>query len=97
MELIYQKIVEALNAGQVTALCTVVATKGSTPLKSGAKMLVREDGRIFGTVGGGTLEKSTIEDAIRIIKKRTPELIVHDLKAQHDMCCGGSMEIYIEP
>lgn len=97
MELIYKKIVEVLNAGQVAAICTVVATRGSSPLKAGAKMLVWENGRIFGTIGGGTLEKSTIEDAIRIIKKRTPELIVHDLKAQHDMCCGGSMEIYIEP
>ena len=97
MELIYQKIVEALNTGQVIALCTVVSTKGSTPLKSGAKMLVWEDGRIFGTVGGGTLEKSTIEDAIQVIKKKTPQLVPHDLKAQHEMCCGGFMEIYIEP
>ena len=97
MEPIYQKIVEVLNAGQTTALCTVVSTKGSTPLKSGAKMIVWEDGRIFGTVGGGTLEKSTIEDAIQVIKNRTPHLFTHDLKAQHAMCCGGYMEIFIEP
>ncbi len=97
MELIFKKIVEVLNTGEVTALCTVVSTKGSTPLESGAKMIVWENGRIFGTVGGGPLEKATIDEAIRVIKNKRPQLFVHDLKAQHQMCCGGYMEIYIEP
>ncbi|MBE0646207.1 MAG: XdhC family protein [Bacteroidales bacterium] len=97
MELIYTKILEVLKSGEVTAVCTVVATRGSSPLKAGAKMIVWENGKIFGTIGGGPVEQSTIEDAIRVIKKRTPERIVHDLKAQHEMCCGGSMEIFIEP
>ena len=97
MELFYNKILEILKSGQVAAICTVIATRGSSPLKAGAKMIVWENGRIFGTIGGGPLEKSTIDDAIRVIKKRTPELIQHDLKVQHEMCCGGSMEIYIEP
>lgn len=97
MELIYHKILEVLKSGQTTAICTVVATRGSSPLKAGAKMIVWENGKIFGTIGGGSIEQATIEDAIRVIKKRTPELIKHDLKVQHEMCCGGSMEIYIEP
>ena len=97
MESIYKKILEVLNSGQVTALCTVVSTKGSTPLKTGAKMIVWENGRIFGTIGGGTLEKATIEEAIGVIKNKRPQLFFHDLKVQHQMCCGGSMEIYIEP
>jgi len=97
MELIYNKILEVLRSGQKAAVCTVVATRGSSPLKAGAKMIVWENGKIFGTIGGGPLEQATIGDAIRVIKKMTPEHIVHDLKAQHDMCCGGSMEIFIEP
>lgn len=97
MELIYDKILEILNTGQVAALCTVVSAKGSTPLKTGARMIVWENGSIFGTIGGGPLEKSTIEDAIRVIKKKEPQLFLHNLKVQHQMCCGGSMEIYIEP
>jgi xanthine dehydrogenase accessory factor len=60
-------------------------------------MLVWENGRIFGTIGGGPLEKATIEEAIRVIKNKKPQLFVHDLKVQHEMCCGGFMEIYIEP
>lgn len=97
MELIYNKILEVLKSGQAAALCTVVATRGSSPLKAGAKMIVWENGKISGTIGGGPLEQATIGDAIRVIKKRTPEHIVHDLKAQHGMCCGGSMELFIEP
>lgn len=97
MELIYNKILEVLKSGETAAICTVVSTRGSSPLKAGAKMIVWESGKIFGTIGGGPIEQSTIEDAIRVIKKRTPECIVHDLKVQHEMCCGGSMEIYIEP
>jgi xanthine dehydrogenase accessory factor len=97
MELIYNKIIEVLRSGEVTALCTVVSTKGSTPLSAGAKMIVWKDSRIFGTVGGGPLEKATIDEAIRVIRNKKPQLFVHDLKAQHEMCCGGYMEIFIEP
>jgi xanthine dehydrogenase accessory factor len=97
MESIFKKIVEVLNAGEITALCTVVSTKGSTPLNAGARMIVWENRRIFGTVGGGTLEKATIEDAIIVIKNKKPQLFTHDLKAHHQMCCGGQMEIFIEP
>ena len=97
MESIFKKIAEVLNSGEVTALCTVVSTKGSTPLKTGAKMIVWENGSIFGTIGGGALEYSTVKDAIRVIKNKRPQLFLHNLKAQHKMCCGGSMEIYIEP
>ena len=70
MELIYHKIAEILKTKQKAALCTIVGTTGSTPLKAGAKMLVLEDGSIFGTIGGGNLEKATIENALSVIKTK---------------------------
>jgi len=97
MELIFNKILEILKTGEVAALCTVVSTKGSTPLKTGAKMIVWGNGSIFGTIGGGPLEHATVENAIGVIKDKRPQLFVHNLQVQHNMCCGGSMEIYIEP
>jgi xanthine dehydrogenase accessory factor len=97
MESIYEKIAEVVRSGRAAALCTVVTSKGSTPLKAGAKMIVFEDGSIYGSVGGGRLEQATAEQAVLIIKSRKPQLFVHDLKAQHEMCCGGFMEIFIEP
>jgi xanthine dehydrogenase accessory factor len=97
MEYIYKKISEIISSGQVVALCTVVSTKGSTPLKAGAKMIVWENGQIFSTIGGGRLEKACIDDAIGVIRNKKPQLFVHELKNQHGMCCGGAMEIFIEP
>lgn len=79
------------------AYCVIVKTKGSSPRKVGAKMIVYEDGTIYGSIGGGNLEKKVIENAIDQIKKKQPQLFKHDLLHQHNMCCGGSVEIYIEP
>lgn len=79
------------------ALCIIVQTKGSSPRKVGAKMIVTEDGNIIGTIGGGNLEKKVIENALIQIDKNEAKLYKHDLLHQHNMCCGGSVEIYIEP
>lgn len=97
MNNIYQKILDIINSDKKAALCTIVSTKGSTPLKSGAKMLVFEDSSIYNTIGGGHLEKITIADALDIIKTGQSKLFKHELKSQHEMCCGGSLEIFIEP
>lgn len=85
------------NDNQNVAYCVIVKTKGSTPRKVGAKMIVFEDGSINGSIGGGNLEKKVIENALHQIKIQKPQLFKHDLLHQHNMCCGGSIEIYIEP
>ena len=54
---------------QKSAQCIIVETKGSTPRKIGAKMIVFEDGSIQNTIGGGNLEKKVIENALEQIKK----------------------------
>ena len=95
MKSVYEKISEAQNEN--VALCTIVNTKGSTPRKVGAKMIVYENGSIFGTIGGGELERSVIKNATGVMKEKTPKLFRHDLLHQHNMCCGGTVEIYIEP
>lgn len=94
---LYSEIEKLRNSNKAAALCTVVNTKGSTPRKVGAKMVVREDGKIVGTIGGGNLEKKVIENALFQIKQNESKLFKHDLLHQHNMCCGGSVEIYIEP
>ena len=92
------KEIESIRASETKAvLCIIVQTKGSTPRKVGAKMIVKEDGSILGTIGGGNLEKKVIENALVQIEKNEPKLYKHDLLHQHNMCCGGSVEIYIEP
>ena len=97
MKNIFEKISEAQKQNKNIALCTIVFFKGSTPRKTGAKMIVYEDGKIYGTIGGGELEKSVIENALGQIRQGTPKLFRHDLLHQHNMCCGGTVDIYIEP
>ena len=97
MKTIFEKIIEIEKENKDAALCTIVNTKGSTPRKPGAKMIVYDDGKIFGTIGGGELEKSVIKKALEIIKTKQPQLFRHDLLHQHNMCCGGTVDIYIEP
>ncbi len=79
------------------AVCVVVDTKGSSPAKTGAKMIVNSDGSITGTIGGGDLEKKVITNALEALANRKPGLYRHDLLHQHSMCCGGTVNIYIEP
>ncbi len=94
---LFEKIEEVRGSGVRAVLCLIVKTKGSTPRKVGAKMIVCEDRKIYGTIGGGNLEKKVIENALGQIKENEPKLFKHDLLHQHNMCCGGSVEIYIEP
>lgn len=94
---IYEEILKASKSGSKAALCTVIFAKGSAPRKTGAKMIVYEDGSIKGSIGGGSLEKKVIIEAIEIIKKQASSLSKHDLLHQHGMCCGGVVEIFIEP
>lgn len=94
---IYEEIIFAKYSDKRAALCTVISTKGSAPRKTGAKMIVFEDGCIKGTIGGGSLEKKVIDEAIKVIKNFKPAVFKHDLLHQHNMCCGGVVDIYIEP
>ncbi len=97
MKNIYNKIVEIQSAGKNAALCLITNTKGSTPRKAGTKMLVYENGEIWGTIGGGTLEQECIKKAIEVIKNKQPFLLKNKLANDFEMSCGGETEIYIEP
>lgn len=79
------------------ALCTVIATKGSAPRKTGAKMLVYDNGSIDGSIGGGALEKKVIEQALEVLKNNLPKIVTHNLVNELAMCCGGIVELFIEP
>ncbi|NIS60978.1 MAG: hypothetical protein GTO13_09825 [Proteobacteria bacterium] len=97
MEDIYRTLADIKDQGKRAALAIVVRTKGSTPRKAGAKMIVMEDERILGTVGGGGLEKKVIEESLECLKGGTTKLKTFDLQGNLDMMCGGEVDVYIEP
>ncbi|MBA7479900.1 hypothetical protein ES707_15341 [subsurface metagenome] len=77
---IYQEIVRIKSEGEEAALVTVVSATGSTPREEGAKMLVRGDGSIIGTIGGGRIEAQAIKEALETIMKGRPQRLSFSLK-----------------
>jgi xanthine dehydrogenase accessory factor len=94
---IYQAILDVLDASESAAVCTVIHSAGSSPQKMGSKMLVRQDGTIVGTIGGGTIEHAVIAEAAGVRASGRSKLFKAHLSRDLAMCCGGRMEIFIEP
>ena len=97
-----QEAVNLLKGGQPCVLATVVRTNGSTPQKSGAMLLVREDGTGVGTLGGGCVEGDIWFAAREILHKHGgPEFknyyLNEDIAARDGLVCGGTMYFYLEP
>lgn len=88
---------ELIQLNKPAAMCTVVETDGSSPRKSGSRMIVLPDSRIIGTIGGGSVELETMKKALEVIKTGIPLLYKYNLKADLQMECGGAMQVYIEP
>ena len=59
----YDKVLNLIQTGKRGALVTIISTVGSTPRKTGAKMLVSENLELFGTIGGGCVEAEIIAEA----------------------------------
>ncbi len=94
---IYEEIIALARQGMSFALATVVENAGSSPRKAGAKMLVRSDGSILGTIGGGSVELETIEAALVAIRNGLPCTIPFTLTEEYGHVCGGRLLVYIEP
>lgn len=92
-----QALSEVLASGRRGALATVVRTGGSTPQRPGARMLMRPDGALLGTVGGGAVEQLVLETLRACIASGEPTLLVRELGHDLGMCCGGRMEVFVEP
>ncbi|MBI3457022.1 MAG: XdhC family protein [Candidatus Rokubacteria bacterium] len=91
---------QRLAVGERLALATVVETRGSTPQKVGARVLVRGDGGSLGTLGGGAVEAEAIREAEQRLAWREPVLREYALSAATDewgLACGGTMVVFIEP
>jgi len=94
---VVQALLELLTSRQRGALATVVRASGSTPQQPGARLLLREDGSTLGTVGGGAIERVVLESLRQALSSGEPELLIRDLAHDLGMCCGGRMEIFVEP
>jgi xanthine dehydrogenase accessory factor len=98
---IYESICEYLEKGKGGMLATVIKRTGSAPRDAGAKMFIGEDGKTFGTVGGGRLESDAYREALEIINRGITKIVSMRMDAQRvegkDMFCGGNVEVLLEP
>lgn len=94
---ISEALAQLLERGERAALATVVRTSGSTPQKVGARMLRYADGRTLGTVGGGHIELVVLEALDRCLSLGRARTLSWDLSRDLGMCCGGRMEVLVEP
>ncbi|MEI6681366.1 MAG: XdhC family protein [Bacteroidota bacterium] len=97
MDHFFQKVEEVISGSIPAALCIVVETRGSTPRKQGARMIVYPDGSVYGTIGGGSVEKEVTDMALKMIPAGQPAKVSFNLEQDLGMHCGGMMEVYIEP
>ncbi|MCZ6628443.1 MAG: XdhC family protein [SAR324 cluster bacterium] len=98
---IYQEIEHQLREGNPVAEATVIQTKGSTPRGEGSRMLVRSDGSLSGTIGGGCGEAGVIQKARLSLHdgKIREDLadLTEDISTDSEAVCGGTLRVFIQP
>ncbi|MBI4441844.1 MAG: XdhC family protein [Acidobacteria bacterium] len=98
---IFEEITRLRRAGIKGAVATIVNVRGSIPSYESAKLLVREDGSLVGTVGGGCVEAEVWTAARQVIQEEKPRKLTFNLNQDpaYDtgLLCGGTLEVFIEP
>lgn len=89
-----------LKEGRGVALCTVVATWGSSPRPAGSRLLVDDNKAFLGSVSGGCIEGAVINEAVEVIAGGGPRLLefgVSDEQAWDvGLACGGRVQVFVE-
>ena len=98
---LFEEIVKMRGEGRRGALATIVHTNGSIPSFESSRMLVREDGTISGTIGGGCVEAEVWAAAKDVMNAELPRKMTFNLnnEAAYDsgLICGGTLEVFVEP
>jgi xanthine dehydrogenase accessory factor len=98
---LFEEVVKLRREGKRGALATIVHTNGSIPSYESSRMLVREDGSIAGTIGGGCVEADVWAAAKEVMQTESPRKMTFNLnnEANYDngLICGGMLEVFVEP
>ncbi|GDY06675.1 MAG: XdhC/CoxI family protein [Planctomycetota bacterium] len=101
MHHVLQQLSEAVSRHQPVAYTALVETRGSTPQKAGATMLVFPDGSQVGTLGGGCVEAEVKRRALRLLDAGQTELLTFNLDSDYGwddgLICGGRMKMLVDP
>jgi xanthine dehydrogenase accessory factor len=97
---VFDELVRLRSLGQKCALATIVEVNGSIPSFQSAKLLVREDGSLVGTIGGGCVEAEVWNAAREVMqtgKARNMSFTLgQDAAYDNGLICGGQLEVFVE-
>src|SRR5574341_2251827 len=100
MAAFYRELAGFAERGEPVVVATVIGARGSTPREVGAKMLVRRDGSIVGSVGGGCGEAQVFWEAARVLEEGHSRICEVDLTGEINdesaTNCGGVMEVFVD-
>ncbi|MDO5362149.1 MAG: XdhC family protein [Eubacteriales bacterium] len=88
--------------GRDAVLCTIVRRRGSAPREVGTKMIVRTDGQMIGTIGGGCMEAAVRTRALHMLRsgETQPQICNVNMTAadaeDEGMVCGGNIDVWLE-
>lgn len=101
------EILDAVDAfarrGERQALATIVAVRGSTYRRAGARLLLTATQQMVGNISGGCLESDVMVVADEVIASGAPRLVTYDLTADDDavwglgLGCNGAVDLFVEP
>ncbi len=98
---VYEELVRLRRKGEKCALATIVQVNGSIPSYQSAKLLVRQDGSMVGTVGGGCVEAEVWNVAREVMEAEQPRTLEFSLGQEaayeNGLICGGQLNVYVEP
>src|SRR5580698_1175266 len=98
---VLEEVLRLRREGKRAVMATIVHTNGSIPSFESSRMLVREDGSIVGTIGGGCVEAEVWAAAKEVLRAEAPRKMTFNLnnEANYDngLICGGTLEIFVEP
>jgi xanthine dehydrogenase accessory factor len=97
---IYLEMKQRLEQGHTAVMALIVKTRGSTPQREGARIVVFDDGTFIGTVGGGCIEADIYAEAKEVMHTGKAGIyhfsLAGDVAAEEGMVCGGQMDVFIE-
>lgn len=100
MKQLFSEMLKRLRNGEDLVLCSIIASSGSTPRGSGAKMLVFKDGSTLGTIGGGAIEYESTKMAVDALSKKKTLIREYNLTANETadigMVCGGKVVVFFQ-
>lgn len=102
MRELIEELVASVESGRPVAFCRLVETRGSTPQKAGAAMLVYPTGQQSGTLGGGCVEAEVKRKALGVLEAgHGGEVLKFQLDSDYGwddgLICGGRMLVHVEP